>query len=81
MTTSVICGPANIVLRYSALAPSFEQATVASMKYRWLRHITATPSPSTIPASDSAWASAFVRRWTCSNVSVPNSSTMAASCG
>ena len=42
----MICGPANAVFRYSAPAPSFEHATVASMKPRWLRHMIATPSPS-----------------------------------
>jgi hypothetical protein len=35
--TSVSCGPENAVLRNSALAPSFEQATTASTKPRWLR--------------------------------------------
>ncbi len=48
-STSVICGPAKAVFRYSAPAPSFEQATVASMKPRWLRHMIATPSPSEMP--------------------------------
>ena len=81
LTTSVICGPAKTVLRYSAWAPSFEHATVASMKPRWLRHMIATPSPSPTPASESACASAFVRRWTCSKVSVPSSSTIAAPSG
>ena len=64
LTTSVICGPAKAVLRYSAWAPSFEHATVASMKPRWLRIMIATPSPSLTPASESECASAFVRRWT-----------------
>ena len=60
-TTSVICGPANAVFRYSASAPSFDSATVDSMKPRWLRHMTPTPSPSTTPWSESACARAFVR--------------------
>jgi hypothetical protein len=34
----------------------------------------ATASPSLMPASPRAWASAFVRRWTSSNVSDPRSS-------
>jgi hypothetical protein len=63
------------------LAPSFEHATVASMKPRWLRHMIATPSPSTMPASLSACASAFVRSWTSRKVSVPSSSTIAVSSG
>ena len=41
-----------------------ETATVDSMKPRWLRHMIPTPSPSTMPASESACASAFVRSWT-----------------
>ena len=81
LTTSVICGPAKAVLRYSAWAPSLEQATVASMKPRWLRHMMATPSPSLTPASESEWASALVRRWTSSKVSVPSSSMIAVAPG
>src|SRR3954462_2534105 len=76
LQTSVICGPANIVLRYSALAPSLEQATVASMKPRWLRQRIPTPSPSPIPRSLHALASALVRWWISRKVSVPSSSTM-----
>ena len=81
LTTSVICGPAKAVLRYSAWAPSFEHATVASMKPRWLRIMIAIASPSLTPASESEWASAFVRRWTSSKVSVPSSSTIAVPSG
>ena len=76
LQTSVICGPANIVLRYSALAPSLEHATVASMKPRWLRQRIATPSPSPMPRSLHALASALVRSWISLKVSVPSSSTM-----
>ncbi len=51
------------------------------MKPRWLRTITPTLWPSSTPASESEEASAFERRWTSSNVSVPSSSMIAVSCG
>ncbi len=79
--TSVICGPANAVFRYKALAPSFEHASVASMKPRWLRHMIATLSPSLMPAARISCASAFVRRCTSSKVNVPRSSTIASRSG
>ena len=63
--TSAICGPANAVFRYSALAPSLEHATVASTKPRWLRHMIATPSCSPMP-SRRASARLLVRRATSS---------------
>jgi hypothetical protein len=69
------------VLRNSAWAPSFEQATIASTKPRWLRHSSATLSPSPIPSSLQAWASAFVRRWTSPKVSEPASSMIETSSG
>ena len=72
---------AKAVLRYSACAPSFDSAIVVSMKPRWLRHMIATPSPSRIPSSASAWASALVRSCTSRNVTVPSSSTIATSSG
>src|SRR3954452_19117107 len=54
---------------------------VVSTKPRWLRHMTATLEPWPTPASRSACASAFVRRWTSANVSVPRSSTIAVAVG
>ena len=74
-------GLENAVLRNRALAPSFEHATTASMKPRWLRHMIATPSPGPMPASRKACASAFVRRWISRKVSVPASSTIPTSSG
>ena len=65
----------------SALAPSFEQATTASIQPRWLRHMIATPSPSSIPSREKACASALVRSSTCLKVSVPSSSMIAGSFG
>ena len=41
----------------------------------------ATASPSLTPASESEWASAFVRRWTSSKVNVTSSSTIAVPSG
>ena len=79
--TSVSCGPENDVLRNSACAPSFEHATTASTKPRWLRAMIATLSPSLTPSSASAWASAFVRCWISRNVSWPSSSISATSSG
>ena len=81
LTTSVSCGPANAVFRYSAWAPSLAIATVASMKPRWLRHMIATPSPSLMPASAKELESAFVRSSISRQVSVPRSSTTAGSSG
>ncbi|MGY2702945.1 hypothetical protein ACVW2K_002529 [Nocardioides sp. HB32] len=45
-------------------APSFAVAMLASTKPRWLRHISATLSPSETPSSANARASAFDRRCT-----------------
>src|SRR5215212_5337130 len=53
--TSVSCGPANAVFMYRQVIPSFDAATVASMKPRWLRHITAIVSPSPRPSSSQAF--------------------------
>ena len=74
-------GRAKAVFRYRACAPSFEQETVTSTKPRWLRHMIATPSPSPMPASERACASALVRRCISSKVTVPSSSTIATSWG
>ena len=52
------------VLRNIAFAPSFEQATIASTKPRWLRIIRPTLSPSLTPSSERAWAIALERSWT-----------------
>ena len=79
--TSVSCGPDEGGVEVEASPPSFDTATVASMKPRWLRHMIPTPSPSLRPASESAWASALVRRCTSSKVSVPSSSTIIVSSG
>ena len=81
LATSVSCGPENAVLRNRALAPSFEQASTASIQPRWLRHITATLSPASIPSARSPWASEFVRSCTSRNESVPSSSMTAGSSG
>ncbi len=56
-------------------APSLEAAIVASTKPRWLRHISATPSPSPTPSSRSAWASELERASISPKVSSPSSST------
>ncbi len=79
--TSVSCGPAKAVFRYTASAPSFDTATVASTKPRWLRHMIPTLSPSTTPSSESEWASAFVRTFTSEKLSVPSSSMIIGSSG
>ncbi len=39
LATSVSCGPENAVFMNSALAPSLEHATTASIQPRWLRHM------------------------------------------
>ena len=44
--TPCSCGPAKSVFISRTVAPSFEQAKIASTKPRWLRHMTATDSPS-----------------------------------
>ena len=79
LATSVSWGPENAVLRNSTLAPSFEHATTASTKPRWLRHMTPTLSPASMPSAFRALASAFVRAWTSAKVSVPSSSMIAVS--
>ena len=81
LTTSVSCGPAKAVLSSIASAPSLDSATIASTKPRWLRHITPTPSPSSTPASESAFASRFERSSSSANVSAPRSSTIASASG
>ena len=55
-------------------APSLATAIEASMKPRWLRHMTATESPSPTPRSDSARASELERRCSSPQVSSPSSS-------
>ena len=73
LATSLSWGPLKAVLRKSALAPSLEQASTASIQPRWLRHMIATPSPALIPSAARALASAFVRASSCLKLSVPSS--------
>jgi hypothetical protein len=80
-STSAICGAANAVLRYRMSAPSLATATVASTNPRWLRHISATPSPSLTPSPERASASALVRRSMSPKVSDPRSSMRPISSG
>ena len=71
-TTSVICGPANAVLRYSAWAPSFEHATVGVDEAAVVAaHDRDAVALARCPRRRSAWASALVRSWTSPKVSVP----------
>ena len=81
LATSVSCGPENAVLRKSALAPSLEHASTDSIQPRWLRHMIATPSPSSIPSACSARASALVRSSSSLKLSVPSSSITAGASG
>ena len=48
---------------------------------RWSRHIIATLDPSPTPRARREFATAFVRRWTSANVSVPRSSMIAVASG
>src|SRR4051794_23883057 len=54
---------------------------VVSTKPRWLRHMTATLEPWPTPASRSACASAFVRRWSPADVGGPRAAATAVAAG